>query len=285
MKKLLGVAESNAADAVTKAYVDALALTATPTGSIVPTAAPVVPSGWLLCYGQAVSRTTYATLFAALIINLGTATMTIAAPGVVTKTAHGLRTGDQVYFTTTGALPTGVTANTIYYANVIDANTFRLSTTSANSYTAVYITTTGTQSGTHTLVYCPWGLGDGSTTFNVPDLRGNVIAGKDDMGGTAANRLNLLATQGLRGYNLNNSGGEQAHTLTTAELASHSHSNINAGGTPVGLKNGATGSGNYGVAYAATTALDASIGTNTTGSDTTHNNVQPTIILNYIIKT
>src|SRR3546814_17750408 len=34
-----------------------------------------------------------------------------------------------------------------------------------------------------------WGIGDGATTFNLPDLRGRVGAGKDDLGGTAAGRL------------------------------------------------------------------------------------------------
>lgn len=39
-----------------------------------------------------------------------------------------------------------------------------------------------------------FGVGDGSTTFNLPDLRGRIPAGKDDMGGTAAGRLNVTLT-------------------------------------------------------------------------------------------
>ena len=61
---------------------------------------------------------------------MGTATITIAAPGVVTNTGHGLVADDIVSFTTTGALPTGLSANTIYYvlSSGLTANTFQLST-------------------------------------------------------------------------------------------------------------------------------------------------------------
>jgi phage tail-like protein len=82
---------------------------------------------------------------------LGTATMTIAAPGVVTCAAHGLTTGDVVYFTTTGALPTGVTTAGRYYAIVVTSSTFRLATSAANATAGTAITTAGTQSGVHTV--------------------------------------------------------------------------------------------------------------------------------------
>jgi hypothetical protein len=83
--------------------------------------------------------------------SLGTATMTIASPAVVTKNAHGLTLGAPVYFTTTGALPTGLTANTVYYVTNPATNTFNLSTTLANATAGTKINTSGTQSGTHTL--------------------------------------------------------------------------------------------------------------------------------------
>lgn len=57
--------------------------------------------------------------------------MTIATPCVVTYAAHGLVAGDMVWFETTGALPTGLTASTHYYviATGLTTNTFQLSTT------------------------------------------------------------------------------------------------------------------------------------------------------------
>jgi hypothetical protein len=79
-----------------------------------------------------------------------TVTMTIAAPGVVTWTGHGMSSGNSITFTTTGALPTGVTADTQYWITVVDANTFRLSTSLINQGAGTLITTSGSQSGTHT---------------------------------------------------------------------------------------------------------------------------------------
>jgi microcystin-dependent protein len=61
-----------------------------------------------------------------------------------------------------------------------------------------------------------YGVGDGSTTFNIPDLRGRVIAGQDDMGGSSANRL-TNQTGGLNGDNLGATGGAETHLLTAAE--------------------------------------------------------------------
>lgn len=75
-----------------------------------------------------------------------TVTISIASPGVVTWNAHGLQNGDQVVLTTSGALPTGLTAGTTYYVVNQATNTFQLSATAGGSA----ITTTGTQNGTHT---------------------------------------------------------------------------------------------------------------------------------------
>lgn len=85
----------------------------------------------------------------AINIEKRTATMTIASPAVVTANFHGLAAGDAIYFTTSGALPTGVTANTTYYviSTGLAANTFQFSATSGGSA----VNTSGTQSGTHTL--------------------------------------------------------------------------------------------------------------------------------------
>jgi hypothetical protein len=76
-----------------------------------------------------------------------TVTITIAAPGVVTWTAHGRSVNDTIRFTTTGALPTGLAINTTYYVKtVLSANTFTVSTSAGGAA----VTTSGTQSGTQT---------------------------------------------------------------------------------------------------------------------------------------
>lgn len=71
--------------------------------------------------------------------------VTIAAPGVVTKQNHGLQTNDRVTFVSSGALPTGLSVDTFYFVIYVTEHTFKLSAT----YDGSSITTTGTQSGTH----------------------------------------------------------------------------------------------------------------------------------------
>lgn len=133
------------------------------------------PSGFLLCYGQAVSRSTYSALFAAITLPLtgsttnGSASVSAASVDI---TALGL-IGAKVE----GA---GVPANT-----TITAATSSTLTLSANA--------TATATGV-VLTIIPWGNGDGSTTFNVPDLRGYVTAGIGNMGGTASGRLSVSTT-------------------------------------------------------------------------------------------
>lgn len=76
---------------------------------------------------------------------LGVVTVTIASPGVFTLANHGLQNGDSVYLTTTGALPTGLTVNTVYFVVAASTSTFELAATTGGTP----ITTTGSQSGTH----------------------------------------------------------------------------------------------------------------------------------------
>ncbi|CAB4139244.1 MdpB Microcystin-dependent protein [uncultured Caudovirales phage] len=158
-----------------------------PAGVVLPFAGTTAPTGWLLCFGQAVSRTTFATLFAAL----------------------------------------GTT----------------------------------------------YGAGNGTTTFALPDLRGRVAAGEDDMGGTAASRL-TTAGSGVNGLVLGATGGAQTHTLGVTEMPAHTHGTggdnltVSAGGQSVRYGNNLT-----------------TLATSSTGGGLAHNNTQPTIVLNYIIKT
>lgn len=82
-----------------------------------------------------------------------TVTISIADPGVVTLTAHGLTDGESIVFTTTGALPTGLTAGTVYFARSVTADTLHIYDTSAHAVTGGAtgrVVTTGIQSGVHT---------------------------------------------------------------------------------------------------------------------------------------
>lgn len=181
-------------DGVSRGYLLTVlaAIAVTPSGSMAFFAGDEIslPAGWLLCNGQAVSRTTFAALFAAI----------------------------------------GTT----------------------------------------------YGVGNGTTTFNLPDMRGRVPAGKDNMGGTSANRLTDPLADILGG-----ALGAETHLLTLAELASHTHTYNDKY-----VQNGAGGA-DLGPANTNNTSDftdEAGRITGSTGSGTPHNNVQPTMTLNAMIK-
>jgi microcystin-dependent protein len=180
-------------------------LSGVPAGCVMPYAGATAPDGWLLCHGQAVSRTTYADLFAAI----GTA----------------------------------------------------------------------------------YGAGDGSTTFGLPDLRGRVAAGRDDMGGTDAGRLaGGVANRTILG----GAGGAATHTLNTGEMPAHSHGvndpshahSYGAGQIPSPFTpRGTNGDGTNFNNNAATNGAFTGISIQNAGGGAAHNNTQPTLVLNYVIAT
>lgn len=131
-----------------------------------------------------------------------TVTITIASPGVFTWTAHGLANGTAVMISTTGALPTGLTADFPYYVVSAAANTFQLSLTDGGAS----INTSGSQSGTHT---AKAGL------FTLP-------AGTYDIEGEYAGIFGGVAGWRSRLYNLTDAT-EQAGTI-----GSSSSGNVNA---------------------------------------------------------
>jgi hypothetical protein len=77
----------------------------------------------------------------------GTATISIASPAVITRNSHGIANGSFVFFTTTGALPTGLLPNVNYFVINSATNTFNVSLTQDGPA----IDTSGTQSGTHSV--------------------------------------------------------------------------------------------------------------------------------------
>ena len=116
--------------------------------------------------------------------------------------------------------------------------------------------------------------GTNNTDFVVPDLRGRVVAGQDDMGGSSANRL-TGQTGGVNGDTFGAAGGAETHVLTTAQLAAHTHGITG---------NFLTGSGSSANITVGGGSYNTSAATSAAGSDAAHNNVQPTMILNKIIK-
>ena len=108
-----------------------------------------------------------------------------------------------------------------------------------------------------------YGVGDGSTTFNLPNLKGRVITGLD----SSQTEFDTLGE----------TGGEKAHTLTIAEMPSHKH-NMRVKQNASGFSDGYPAGGNT-YEYS-----DNEYPIQNTGGGQPHNNLQPYITLNYIIK-
>ena len=123
-----------------------------------------------------------------------------------------------------------------------------------------------------------YGAGDGSTTYNVPDLRGRVIAGRDGMGASPAGRL----TNVVAGATLGAAGGAEGVTLTVNQIPSHLHSNAmsRCGQTVTGYGLTTASSFQNNVMVAGGPGFNSA----SEGGGQSHPNVQPTIVLNYIIK-
>lgn len=188
------------------------------TGMITFGANVLTPAGWLKAFGQQVARVgTYANLFAA-ITRAAVCTITIANPAVVTQLNHGLAPGDVVSFETTGSLPTGISVGVNYYVMSagFTVNTFQIST----SPTGGAVVTSGGQAGVQTLRYNPFGCGDGSTTFTLPDTAGRSLFGADNLSGTFAGRIGNQGggTPNAAGVNrpgtIGASGGAQTASYT-----------------------------------------------------------------------
>lgn len=101
-------------------------------------------------YTTVTGESTAAATSGTLAFKSPTFTVTIASPGVFTSNGHGFTAGSTVVFATTGALPTGLTAGTTYYviSSGLTANAFQVSATLGGAA----INTSGSQSGTHTIV-------------------------------------------------------------------------------------------------------------------------------------
>lgn len=115
-------------------------------------------------------------------------TMTLASPGVVTWTAHGFSAGQPIVFSTTGALPTGVTAGTTYFviATGLTTNTFQFSATVGGSAVNTSVSQSGTHFGSKTGTL-PTGLSVNTQYFVKTVLDANTFTLSTTQGGAVIN--------------------------------------------------------------------------------------------------
>jgi microcystin-dependent protein len=151
-----------------------------------------------------------------------------------------------------------------------------------------------TFSALFTAIGTTYGSGNGTTTFNLPDLRGVYTGGYNNMGGSASSVLNSTY-YGANPNVLGTAGGSQSHVMTSSELVAHTHTStfadgghahsvfansntaanagVTVGGPPSYVNVANTGSGSANL----TTTI------NNTGSSAAFTLVQPTMVMNKII--
>lgn len=166
-------------------------------GTIKPWAGLIAPNQYAFTYGQELSRSTYATLFTAI-------------------------TSSQTVFCTSGSpILTGLSDTTNFPINshvevscIAAGNTTIISKTSSSVTMAV----NANVSTNTTAIIFPWGNGNHTTTFNVPDLRGFVIAGNNNMGGVSSPNLTTTYFGSDDPNSIGGSGGSQSKTLDKSNI-------------------------------------------------------------------
>lgn len=243
-------------------------------GTIKPWAGLTAPNQYLFTYGQEIVRATYPELFTAITLQ------------------------QSVFCTLSSPVLTGLSDTTqISIGGSVEAICMPSGTTViSKTSTTVTVTNNATISTSTIVRFFPWGNGNGTTTFNLPDFRGKVLAGRPNMGGTSL--ANLTTTYyGTNPDALGADGGSQNKTLLQGNLPAfkpaititdptHSHNydkftnqvNITTGGNDA-VQPGSSSVATTSVATGITAAL-----TNNLGSDTPFSIIQPTITSNYIIK-
>lgn len=224
-----------------------------PVGLISPYGGSTAPnSAWLLCYGQAVSRSTYSALFAVVGTSFG------VGDGSTTFNLPDLR----------GRVPVGIDNLGGSAANTIQRST-TITTTSASA-TATPASMTGLSIGMKIVsTNVPAGTTITAVGASTITMSANATA---SAAGTAV-RFSMTADANVIG----STGGTDVHTLVTEQLPAHTHTQIGRIASS-GATNGLSINTNNNATFQATDT------TGSTGSDRAHPNMQPSQLVSYIIK-
>lgn len=171
-------------------------------GTIKPWAGMTAPNQYAFTYGQEVSRTTYSALFTAI-----TSSQSVFCNSG-SPTLNGLSDTTNFWI----GMSVEVTCVAAGFSTII-SKTASTVTLAANANV-----TTNTNA-----IFYPWGRGNGTTTFNLPDLRGVVPAGNNNMGGVASANLTATYFGSTDPNSAGALGGSQSKTLIAVEVPGHSH--------------------------------------------------------------
>lgn len=171
-------------------------------GTIKPWAGMTAPNQYAFTYGQEVSRTTYSALFTAI-----TSSQSVFCNSG-SPTLNGLSDTTNFWI----GMSVEVTCVAAGFSTII-SKTASTVTLAANANV-----TTNTNA-----IFYPWGRGNGTTTFNLPDLRGVVPAGNNNMGGVASANLTATYFGSTDPNSAGALGGTQFNTLTAVNIPGHNH--------------------------------------------------------------
>ena len=258
-------------------------------GTIKPWAGMTAPSQYLFAFGQQLSRTTFAPLFIA----------------ITSTQAASCTSGNNVV--------NGLSDTTNFWIGMtveIACVSGGVTTITAKTSTSVTLTATPNATQTVNATFFPWGNGNGTTTFTLPDLRGLVPTGNNNMGGVASSNLTTQFFGSTNPNSIGALGGNQSTSVTllignlpsinstgaglafTSSNSMHvpNAANVNTTFNPNAGGGGAfavpTATGGYSdLTQVSGTTAGQSVNSNGTNSTPfTFSVVQPSKTVNYIIK-
>lgn len=255
-----------------------------PVGTILPNSGIIAPVNYQFAYGQSLLRANFPELFAAITVQ-ATVSCVGGSPIINVNDTSFVSVGTVLESICVSGSPTVISKTS--------------STVTLSSNATITVTTNGR--------FFPYGNGDALTTFNLPDLRGNVIAGRCNMGGVDCANLNTTyfsTNPANTPSGVNAKGGSQSRTLLAQNLPPYTPAGT-IGALSVASNNwvasnsldataisavgggvaGAVSSGaGFSVSKIISTGATTFTGTAQGGTSVPFSTVQPTITLNYVIK-
>lgn len=257
----------------------------TPAGVVVPFAGSSAPTGYLMCDGATVSRTTYADLFAAIgtTFGAGDGSTTFALPNLKGRVVVGVDAGQTEFDTLgeTGGAKTHTLTSTEIPAHTHSDGTLATDTEASHTHSEGTLATDTAADHSH-------GTGSLATVSDGGHNHFSVLDGGSVKGVVTSASLSFATLNKVRNdsnqtgvvRNLSLSAPTVAAAVTSS-AGSHTHTLAGSTGTGGSHSHDVTGS----TGSAGSHSHDVTGSTGSTGGGSAHNNLSPYIALSYLIKT